>query len=148
MPNYPQSAPDLSRGLQTHYGPLEISLLVYRALAIGSTRFENEYRLVGPLTARNERPPGLWVHKDVVENVVIHLHGGVVTHIESRRQVNPFTVVRRKSALSVSGVFRARSWRRRRLRGNSPNQQKCRAKYRKLRRSAHICSIRTRKRLR
>jgi hypothetical protein len=94
--------------LETHgVCALEVARLVDGALAFGAAAFENEHGFVGPSAGLEESLVGLAVDENVVKHVVVHIHRGVVAHIEAGGEVDPFAIVLGKTELAFARVLRA-----------------------------------------
>ena len=98
-----------------HFGVLELAGLVDGTFIFGAANFEDEHGFVWPRAGLLKSLVGVGIHKNIVEHVVIHGHGGVVAHVETSRKVHPFAVVGGRAELAIRGVGRLDDGRGRRL---------------------------------
>jgi hypothetical protein len=55
----------------------------------------DEQGLVGPAAGSLEGGPGVAIHKDIIEHMVIHGWAFAVTHVEPGTQEHPLSIFRR-----------------------------------------------------
>jgi hypothetical protein len=86
------------------FGVLEIAGLVDGTFAFGAADFEDKHGFVGPRAGLQESLVGFGIHKNIIEHVVVHIHGGGVAHVEASGDVDPLAIVGGETELAVGGV--------------------------------------------
>ena len=88
-------------------GSLVVAFLVDRAFPFSHALLQHQHRLVGPSPGLDKDLVRRRVDEHVIEHVMVcALRSRVVTHIESRGEIDPLAIVLRQFQLAVARVFR------------------------------------------